>query len=863
LVFKSKTVDNKLRNSNTRYENSDLASWLKIYHPEYNYIALGLGIIGLLQAGLVYLDLTILSKLVASFTNTPCSGASCDDWIDQMIAGFSAEIGMKIPVIFLVIYCLALSLRAVIIFGKQHLEGLLSINSQSDIEREIFKNLLRKDEQFFQHHSAAEIINRLSMDIVHVLERRRNFANLWFALVTITGSVYFFLQQGTLIAVVGVGTIVLGVLVSNYLQRSMPLIHGQKLKADDAVKDALEEYMSTVPEIQVSNLHSYVVQKFSEFQHSRWKVFMNLITLQGKLAMNYTISYMMAFLAVVYTIFTLGRPELIAAVIRAFPELHGNISDIGNLIMRIRMAGPSISRILEYASPLPKEPSENSSSLNLDDMPTIKVENVNYRFSTKTPLLGGNKGINTTILPNKLISFVGSSGSGKSTLSQIILGRMKPENGNVFVNDVDMELISAQKRSELFAYMPQTAVLLDKSIFDNLKYGCDVEPGEESFNETSLEVLRNIGVCDVAISKALEMYPASKFVTECSNKELEDLRRKIQADVQKRLDIRLVPYSNGIAGANHPLIFHIVGGSIDSSKLLAVTRSKQKMNQLKSIVPSRTFEQFIEVGKSVLKSTNQLLSRFKDVDTYNRVAPFPLNNESWGLRSALLDFVNVPKPPEQVRSSLFIIGLLAFSGELEDQEQIANAVGSLGEKGEEFKRQLAETLDIHATPFKSSELNQRLNWRDNLLFAKSDTSQQRKISEIDRIILDKVKTTFFESILTQCGFAYRVGRGGRRLSGGQRQMICLGRTLLRKVHIYILDEPTAALDPLSRSRVNKYLKTHAKQSTILAITHDAKLAEQSDEVIMMKDGGLHIQGEFSNLAKKNSEFSDVLGKKGA
>ncbi len=69
------------------------------------------------------------------------------------------------------------------------------------------------------------------------------------------------------------------------------------------------------------------------------------------------------------------------------------------------------------------------------------------------------------------------------------------------------------------------------------------------------------------------------------------------------------------------------------------------------------------------------------------------------------------------------------------------------------------------------------------------------------------------------------------LSGGQKQLICLARCLLKETDIYLLDEPTAALDSHSESLVMNYLRKISKNKLILFISHDYRLISDEDEII--------------------------------
>lgn len=850
-----------MRNSPGRGTENDLASWLKIQSAS-KPVLIGLIVLGTFQAGFVYFDLLLLSKLFASFI--PGSGPPPEaiSGFDRLSGDLASRIALDITYVLLGIYCFTLTLRAFIVFGRQWLEGLLDISSRSDIEREIFRNLLRKDEQFFQHHSLAEVTNRLAMDIEQVLELRRNYVQLWFAFVTITGSVYFFLQQGFLIAAIGVGTIVLGVVFSNFLQRAMPMIYGQQLKADDAVKSTFEEYLAAAPEIQIGNLHAHVVNKLKTFQTSRWKIFMRRTSLQGKLGMNYMVSYMLSFLAIVVTLLLDGKPQLIPVVIRAFPELHGNISDIGSLIMRIKLSAPSLSRLLEYASPQPAQPTANeiASSPEASD---VRVEGVNYRYASDKPLLGGPDGINAVLPAKTLISLVGSSGSGKSTLCQMILGVMEPERGTITIGDRQTNTLSDEARSATFAYMPQSNVLLDTSIFENLTFGSPRHSTNASdLSPTEMETLNQIGVSRIALTKALEMHPQKDFDFGGLTVDIANLRAGVQKRVRDDLDLQLDTFGPNAAAPNNPLIFHMLGGSIDSQALLAMTETPAGTGKLTSLFTEELANSLVEIAGLAMQSTQELLARFRDADAYNRVAPVQLEPANWKLRSRLAMFARDPNPPAKAREALIVVGLLVAPSEIEDEELTGRLRSIWAQDVSALPEVLNRDLSIPVHPFTESQIDPRLTWRDNLLFAVSSVPQQRKNSEIDRILLETVKDTPIEDVLIKRGFSYNVGKGGRSLSGGQRQMICLGRTLLRGSAIYILDEPTAALDPHSRQRVHEFLTRFAERATVLAITHDDKLAKMSGEVVMMRDGGLHAMGHYDDLARDNALFRDIIDNKG-
>ena len=95
---------------------------------------------------------------------------------------------------------------------------------------------------------------------------------------------------------------------------------------------------------------------------------------------------------------------------------------------------------------------------------------------------------------------------------------------------------------------------------------------------------------------------------------------------------------------------------------------------------------------------------------------------------------------------------------------------------------------------------------------------------------------------------------GVELSGGQWQRIAIARGLFRKHQIIVLDEPTAAIDPIEESKIYEHFAEISKDKTAVIVTHRLGSVKTADRVLVMKDGQLIEQGTHTDLLNMGGEY---------
>lgn len=105
------------------------------------------------------------------------------------------------------------------------------------------------------------------------------------------------------------------------------------------------------------------------------------------------------------------------------------------------------------------------------------------------------------------------------------------------------------------------------------------------------------------------------------------------------------------------------------------------------------------------------------------------------------------------------------------------------------------------------------------------------------------------------GLQHEIAEGGSNLSVGQRQLICLGRALLRKTKILVLDEATAAVDLETDDLIQATIRTEFAECTVLTIAHRLNTIMDSTRVMVLDAGKIKEMAPPSELlANKSSVF---------
>ena len=98
---------------------------------------------------------------------------------------------------------------------------------------------------------------------------------------------------------------------------------------------------------------------------------------------------------------------------------------------------------------------------------------------------------------------------------------------------------------------------------------------------------------------------------------------------------------------------------------------------------------------------------------------------------------------------------------------------------------------------------------------------------------------------------------GVNLSGGEAQKTAVARAFYRKSPVVILDEPSAALDPISEYEFNNAVMSEGRDKTVIMISHRLSATRKADKIIMLENGRIIECGSHSQLLELKGKYANM------
>ncbi|PRC94877.1 peptidase domain-containing ABC transporter [Solimicrobium silvestre] len=234
-------------------------------------------------------------------------------------------------------------------------------------------------------------------------------------------------------------------------------------------------FLETLRAISPLKLFGREAERRARWQNLKLDV-MNRDIKTQKLSIIFKVSNTAIFGAQGLALFYIGaglvmQNALTVGMLMAFSSyattFSGRISSLIDLMVDLKMIGLHAERLADIVL----EPVESQAGMETDTsrlQASITLRDVKFRYADGEPWV--LNGINLTIPAGQSVALVGESGCGKTTLCKIIVGLLKPTEGEVLIDQIPIQQLGLPAYRKLVGTVMQDDVLLAGSIQDNISF---------------------------------------------------------------------------------------------------------------------------------------------------------------------------------------------------------------------------------------------------------------------------------------------------------------------------------------------------------------------------------------------------------
>lgn len=416
-------------------------------------------------------------------------------------------------------------------FVKEAVLTVLGQKITKEIRIEMMEKLEKINARFFSCNGSGIVVSRFTNDVDAINSLFTNgiigMVVDCFKIIGIVISIWMFSSK------LGIATLLLLPAIysiTRIFQKKMLKAQIENRILIGRVNNHISESLKNVEMIKSCSKESYMENNYKNYLLENYKtvekvnfydsVYSPLIQLTRAVVIAFTV--VLSSKQLNYLGISLG---MVAASIELISNLFAPIENLGMELQNIQQAISGIKRVNDFYG----EPEDDSKKDELrvehiipkGEAVRLCFNNITFQYEEGADIL---QNINLNLEPKEKVTFVGRTGVGKTTLFKLIMGLLKPTEGSITVNGIDVYDMPNSEKRKIFGYVNQSFNIIKGTVADQISLQDDSITREQI--EKALDFV-GLTECVASLEKGLDTKVTSATLFSQGQKQLLAIARAI------------------------------------------------------------------------------------------------------------------------------------------------------------------------------------------------------------------------------------------------------------------------------------------------------------------------------------------------
>jgi len=373
----------------------------------------------------------------------------------------------EILIVFISVLIILFLLRSFFLIFITYLNNRFIYGVKEKLAVKLYNSLLFKDEILFDETNSNDHINLIQVELEKFINYLKSYTTLLieiFFIITILSVMLYFEFNITLLLAAYLAIFPLFLYI--YYKKKLRHLGELKQTFEFEITNLIMNAINNLIEIRVLNKRLFFKNTFSKVYEKKKNIIVNfaVISQSPRYVLELIIFIGMILIFSVKYFANNDIEALIASMtlflvssLRLMPSINKLIVNTQNL----KYFSKSVESINNF---LKKEVSNSKAKEPLEFNNEISFKKVCFKYTNKDLL----KNISFKIKKNDFIGIIGPSGSGKSTILKLLMGVIKPDNGDILVDDKNFKI---EKSYVNIGYVGQRVNLIRGTLTQNIAFG--------------------------------------------------------------------------------------------------------------------------------------------------------------------------------------------------------------------------------------------------------------------------------------------------------------------------------------------------------------------------------------------------------